>query len=161
LSRRGEKLENIVDLILESTGKHLIGLIETEDLDVVGLEGTTLDHVEDTSGGTDNDVNTLLKLSHSLANRSSSDGGEALDVHVVSEGDENLLDLLSELTSGSEDESLGLLKGDVDRLKDGDGEGGGLSSSGLSLSDNIVSSNDGHDSTLLNGGRTFETIRRN
>jgi hypothetical protein len=83
-------------------------------------------------------VDTLLELGHSLANGSSTDGSEALDVHVVSEGDENLLDLLGELTGGGEDESLGLLDGNVDGLEDRDGEGRGLAGSGLSLSDNVV-----------------------
>jgi len=116
LGRRGEELEDVVDLILESTREHLIGFIETEDLDVVGLEGTTLDHVENTSRSTDNNVYTFLELSHGLTNRGSTDSGETLDVHVVSKGDDDLLNLLGEFTSRGEDESLRLLKGDVDGL---------------------------------------------
>lgn len=139
LGGRGEELEDIVDLVLESSRKHLIGLIKTEDLDVVGLEGTPLDHVEDTSGGSDNDVDSFLELGHSFTDGGSSNSGEALDVHVVSEGDNDLLNLLGEFTGRGEDESLTLLEGDVDGLENGDGESGGLSSSGLSLGNDIVS----------------------
>lgn len=159
MGRGGKELEDVVDLVLESAREHLVGLIETEDLDVVRLEGTALDHVEDTSGRADDDVNTLLELGHGLADRGSTDGGEALDVHVVSEGDEDLLDLLGELTGRGEDESLGLLEGNVDRLEDRDREGGGLSGSRLRLRDDVVSGNDGHDGTLLDGRRTLETVR--
>ena len=163
LGRRGEELEDVVDLILESTREHLIGFIETEDLDVVGLEGTTLDHVENTSRSTDNDVYTFLELGHGLTNRGSTDGGETLNVHVVSEGDDDLLDLLGEFTGRGEDESLGLLEGDVDGLEDRDREGSGLSGSGLGLSDNIVTlrkrllMSDGCDEDGMIGGRTATT----
>lgn len=43
-------------------------------------------------------------------------------------------------------------------LQDGDGEGGGLSSSGLGLGDDIVSLNDGDDGSLLDSGRSLETV---
>ena len=36
VSRKGS--ENIVNLVLETSGKHLIGLIENEDLDVSGVD---------------------------------------------------------------------------------------------------------------------------
>ena len=55
-----EELEHLIDLILETTGQHLVGLIETEDLDGVGPEGPAVDHVIDATGSADNDVNTLL-----------------------------------------------------------------------------------------------------
>ena len=158
LSGRGKELEDVVDLVLESSREHLIGFIETEDLDVVGLEGSSLDHVEDSSGGSDDDVDSLLELGHTLSDGGSSDGGEALDVHVVSERDDDLGNLLSEFSSGRENKGLTLLEGDVDRLEDGDGEGGGFTGTGLSLGDDIVSFDDGHDSSLLNGGRSLETV---
>jgi hypothetical protein len=62
----------------------------------------------------------------------------ALDVHKVTDGDDNLLDLLGQLTGGGEDEGLALLQVGVDLLQDRDGEGGGLASTGLGLSNDIV-----------------------
>lgn len=44
LSLLGKKLEGIVDVLPESSSEHLIGLVETEHLDVVGLEGSSVDH---------------------------------------------------------------------------------------------------------------------
>ena len=42
--------EDVVDLILESSRQHLVGLVEDEHLDVVGAEDLTRDHVEDAAG---------------------------------------------------------------------------------------------------------------
>jgi hypothetical protein len=114
LSLGGEKLENVVDGVLETGGKHLIGLVETEHLDALGLEGTTVDHVEDTTWGTDNDVGAVVELGHVLSDGGTTDTSVAVDVQVVSKGDNDLLDLLSELTGGSKDQSLGLLDRGVD-----------------------------------------------
>jgi hypothetical protein len=62
----------------------------------------------------------------------------ALDVHEVADGDNDLLDLLGKLTGGSKDERLALLDVGVDLLEDRDGEGSGLASTGLGLSNDIV-----------------------
>lgn len=43
-------------------------------------------------------------------------------------------------------------------LENGDGEGGGLAGTRLGLSDAITSSDDGHDSSLLDGRGSLETI---
>ena len=103
-----KELEDLVDLVLETTRQHLISLVETEDLDVVGAERATVDHVEHPAGGTDDDLDTLLELGHVLTNVRTADACVALDVHVVAEGDDDLLDLLRKLTSGSEDEGGGI-----------------------------------------------------
>jgi len=153
-----EKLEDFVDLVFETTGQHLIGFIETEDFDVVGPEGPAIDHIEDPTGSADDDVNTLPQLAHILADVGSTDTGVTFNVHIVAESNDDLLNLLSKLASRGEDESLGGLDREVELLEDGDGEGCGLASAGLSLSDDIVALDDRDDRTLLNGGRTLETI---
>ena len=43
LGRLREELEDVVDLLSETTGKHLIRLVEDEHLHVVGLEDAALD----------------------------------------------------------------------------------------------------------------------
>ena len=62
----------------------------------------------------------------------------ALNVHEVANGDDDLLDLLGQLTGGSKDKSLALLQVGVDLLQNGDGESSGLASTGLGLSNDIV-----------------------
>jgi len=46
-------------------------------------------------------------------------------------------------------------------LQDGDREGRGLSSSGLSLSNDVMAFDARHDGALLDGGRLLETVRVN
>ena len=43
--------EHIVDLVLETTGQHLVGLIQDEHLDIVRPQDLSGNHVKDTAGG--------------------------------------------------------------------------------------------------------------
>lgn len=118
--------------------KHLISLIKHEHLHRIGLEEPTLDHVLNTAGRTDNDVGAVLEGFHVLTNAGTTNAGVALDVHEVANSDDDLLDLLGQLAGGGEDESLALLQVGIDLLKDRNGEGSGLSGTGLGLSNDIV-----------------------
>lgn len=111
-----------------------------------------------TAGGTDNDLRTILEGLHVVTNAGATNAGVALNVHEIANSDNDLLDLLSKLTGGSKDQSLTLLDSRVDLLENGDGESGSLSGTRLSLSNDIVALDNGHDSTLLNGRRALETI---
>lgn len=62
----------------------------------------------------------------------------ALNVHEITNSNDDFLDLLSKLTSWGEDQSLTLLKIRIDLLKDRDRESGCLAGSRLSLSNNIM-----------------------
>ncbi len=61
LDVRGQVLEHVVDLVLETAGKHFIGLIEDEHLAVGEAEGVAVHHVVDTAGGTDDELHTVAK----------------------------------------------------------------------------------------------------
>jgi len=113
LSVLRQKLEHLVNLVLEPTRQHLISLVETEYLDIVSPKRTAVDHVVHPARGTDNDLDALLELRHVLADVSAPDTSMALDVHVITEGDDDFLDLLSQLASGCENEGLGALDGQV------------------------------------------------
>ena len=134
----GQKLEDVVDLLGETTGQHLVGLVEDEHLHVVGLKDTALDHVLDTAGSTDNDLRAVLKGLHVVTDGGTTNAGVALDVHEVTDGDDDLLDLLGQLAGGGENESLAGLDGGVDLLEGGDREGSGFTRTRLSLCDDIV-----------------------
>ena len=92
----------------------------------------------DTAGGTDDDLGAVLEGLHVITNGGTTNAGVALNVHEVANGDNDLLDLLGKLASGGEDKSLAGLEGGVDLLENGDGEGSGLASTGLGLSNDIV-----------------------
>jgi hypothetical protein len=118
--------------------KHLVGLVEHEHLHGVRLKEAALDHVVNTTRGADNDLGTLLESLHVVTDAGATNAGVALDVHEVADGDNDLLNLLSQLTGGGQDEGLALLDIGVDLLENRDREGGGLASTGLGLGDDIV-----------------------
>ena len=134
----GQKLEDVVDLLGETAGQHFVGLVEDEHLHVVGLEDTALDHVLDTAGSTDDDLGAVLEGLHVITDGGTTNAGVARDVHEVTNGDDDLLDLLGQLAGRGEDESLAGLDRGVDLLEGGDGEGSGFTRTGLSLRNDIV-----------------------
>lgn len=104
---------------------------------MVGLEDTALDHVVDTAGGTNDDLGAVLEGLHVLTDVGSTDTGMAVDVHEVTNGDDDLLDLLGQLTGGSEDKGLASLEVGVDLLEGRDGESSSLSSTRLGLGNDV------------------------
>ena len=99
----------LVDLVLETARQHLISLVEAEDLDRVGLECSSVNHIVHPAWGPYDDLDTLLEFRHVLADVGATDASMALDVHVIAEGDNYFLDLLSELTGRCKNECLGAL----------------------------------------------------
>jgi hypothetical protein len=176
LGALGQKLEDVVDLLGETARQHLVSLVEDEHLHVVGLQDTTLNHVVDTSGGTDNNLGTVLEGLHVVTDGGTTNAGVAGNVHEVTDGDNDLLDLLGQLTGGGEDKRLAGLDVGVDLLEGGDGEGSRLSGTRLSLRNDIVAwstsapalgcrcevgkltLDDGHDGALLDSRRALETV---
>lgn len=118
--------------------QHLVGLVQDEHLHAVRLEETALDHVVDTARGTDDDLRAVLESLHIVTDAGAANAGVALDVHEVTDGNDDLLDLLSKLTGGGENQSLARLDVGVDLLQDGDREGGGLAGTRLGLGNDIV-----------------------
>jgi len=93
----------------------------------------------DTTWSTNNDLWTILKSLHVITNTGTTNACVALNVHEVTNGNDDLLNLLSQLTSWGKDQGLALLDVWVQLLEDGDGESGSLSGTRLSLSNNIMS----------------------
>lgn len=92
----------------------------------------------DTTRGTDNDLRAVLKSLHVITNAGAANAGVALDAHEVTDGDNHLLDLLGKLAGGGEDQGLALLDVGIDLLQGGNRESSRLASTGLGLSDDIV-----------------------
>lgn len=112
----------------------------------------------DTAGGTDDDLGAVLEGLHVITDRGTTNAGVALNVHEVTDGDNDLLDLLGQLTGGGEDEGLALLDSRVDLLEGGDGEGSRLASTRLGLGNDIVALDDGHDGAHLDSRGTLKTV---
>lgn len=141
LNVSGQVLENVLDLVLEAAREHLVSLIKSEELQVVSLHESTLHHVEDTTGRSDNDVDTAFQNSNVLTHDGSTDAGVYLDVAELSNGVNDVGNLHGELTGGRDNQSLAVVGGDIDALENSNGEGSSLSCSRLSLSNSILTLN--------------------
>lgn len=93
------------DVVLETSIQHTVSLVEDEVLDSREVEITSIGEVKSTTGGADNDADAvgadlgnLLHLGHSTKE------SHRADTETSAELDEGVVALLSELTSGSEDE---------------------------------------------------------
>jgi hypothetical protein len=150
-------LEDFVDLVLKTAGKHLICLIEAEDLHTVGAKSASVDHIEDTAWGTDDDMAALLELLHVLAYICATNTSVAFDVHIVAEGDDDLLNLLCKFAGWGEDERLGSFDRHVQSLENGNGKGRSLAGARLGLCDHVVALDYGDDGSLLNRRGALET----
>jgi len=102
LDLTGEVLEDVLDLLLEATGEHLISLIEYEDLQVVRLEEAFLHHVVNTPRGTNNNMDALLKDLDFIADYGSTNASVDLDSYELANLLDNESDLLSELSGGGD-----------------------------------------------------------
>lgn len=98
----------------------------------------------------------VLELADVFANGRAANASVALDVHIVTQRQNDRLNLGGEFTSRRKDKCLCLSDGDIDRLKDGNGERRGLSCSGLSLSNNVAPLGNGQDGALLDSRRLFK-----
>ncbi len=71
---------------LEPAGKHLVSLVENEELQVLGLEEAALHHVVDSAGGADNDVGaSRLEAADVLLYDSASDAGVNFDASILAD----------------------------------------------------------------------------
>lgn len=92
----------------------------------------------DTAGSSNDDMDTVLQGFNIFTDIGTPNAGMTVDVHEITDGNDDLLDLGSQFTGWGQDQSLAGLEVDLDLLEDGYGEGGGLSGTRLRLSNNIV-----------------------
>mmetsp|Transcript_67477 Transcript_67477/g.180286 ORF Transcript_67477/g.180286 Transcript_67477/m.180286 type:complete len:305 (+) Transcript_67477:163-1077(+) len=145
-----QKLEHVVDLVLETAREHLVGLVEDEDAHRVGAERATVDHVVHAARGAHHDLLARLQTADVVPDVGAANAGVALGLHVVAQGQHHLLDLLRQLARGREDERLALLEGGVHTLQAADREGRGLASARLSLGNGVATLDQGESAALLN-----------
>ena len=152
-----KELEDVIDLVFETTAEHFISFIEDKHADRVGLEGATAEHVVDTAGCTDNDMNTSLEDSGVFTDRRTAHAGMALDTEVVTQSAHDLFDLLGKLTGGGEDQGLAFKEVVVEVLENTSAKGGSLTGTRLSLLDYVETLAKGYDALLLDSRWLFET----
>ena len=156
-----QQLEDVVDLFLETRGQHLIGLIQDEHLDLVGLEVSSLDHVRNSTWSTNNNLDTGSEGFNVVRHRSTTNGSMHSNVQVQTNVGDDVLDLQSQFSGWSQDQGLGGLLVDVNVLQSRNGEGGSLTGTRLGLGQNVSAFGDWQNGSLLNGRRRFVTVTEN
>mmetsp|Transcript_33219 Transcript_33219/g.69196 ORF Transcript_33219/g.69196 Transcript_33219/m.69196 type:complete len:382 (-) Transcript_33219:442-1587(-) len=151
LHRFGQELEDVINLILETTRKHLIGLIKEELSNVIKFESTSVDHIKDTSRCSDNNVDTVGKSTNIITDSRTSNASMDSNIHVVSQSQDHLLNLLGQLTGWGQNQRLTLLRITVQLSQSTNGKGGSFTSTGLSLRNQITTKHGRFDSALLDG----------
>jgi len=136
-----EVLEHILDLLLESSRQHLIGLVHDEESEIVGLEESFLHHVENSSWGSNDGMNTLLEELDVLSDAGTTDTGVNLNTLVLTDLVYNVCDLERKLSSWGYDQCLDVAGCGINDLKGRNGESTRFTGSRLSLSDGIVTLN--------------------
>jgi len=158
LNVSGQELEDVLNLLLETAREHLIGLVHDEDTQVVRLEDVSLHHIVDTAGRTNDDVNTALQLLDVLLDTGATNASVNVDARVLTDGLDDEGNLHRELTGRRNDEALNERGRTVDDLESGDGEGTRLTSTGLGLSNGVVTLDNWQDTLLLDWGGLRETV---
>lgn len=104
----GELLEDLVDLVLETSSEHLISLVEDEELKLVGDQETLLNHLEDSSGSSDDDLDTVTEFLLVFLGIGTTSACIDGNLQVFSQELEDTNNLLSQFSDWSDDEYLSL-----------------------------------------------------
>lgn len=123
-----EALEDVVDLILETAAEHFIGLVEDKHFHASSAQVAAVDHVIDTTGRSNDNLDSRLEAFNVLADVGASNAGVAADAKLVAQGVNDTLDLLSKFTSGRKNQRLAFLASVVNLLQNTNGKGGSLTS---------------------------------
>lgn len=165
-------LDNAANLGLETHVQHAISLIENEVLDVLERDTATLNQVDETTGGSNEQIAATLDLAQLRANVGTTVHDTGADPRAVGELAGLVEDLRDQLTSGSKNErgGVGLALAAVAKLatalgrssggaileslgEDGEEETTGFTGTGLSARHQIAAAHDNRDRVLLDGSR--------
>ena len=84
---------------------------------MVCLKDSTLDHILHSARRSNNDMRSILEGFHVIANVGAANASVSFDVHEIADCNNHFLDLLSQLTGRSKDQSLALRDRGINFLK--------------------------------------------
>lgn len=91
---------HVVDLLAEAAVQQLVGFVEDEHLDVARAQVASADHVCDSAWRAGHHVLAVIEFANVFADVGAADARVALDVHVVTEGHDDALDLCCQFARG-------------------------------------------------------------
>jgi len=100
LRGRREVSVDLINLVLETLVQQFVRLVEHEHLDIPRPKAPPPNHVENSSGCTRDNVLPILEFTDILANGGTANTRVTLDVHVVSQSEDDRLDLSRKFSGG-------------------------------------------------------------
>mmetsp|Transcript_40622 Transcript_40622/g.102257 ORF Transcript_40622/g.102257 Transcript_40622/m.102257 type:complete len:253 (+) Transcript_40622:2946-3704(+) len=159
LLMRGQTEDHLHILSHVEGAEHIITLVKNETLEVVHLQALLGGQLKNAARGTDDDVGwvvlelfTVLGYRHTTVEHTGLHGR-----HVLAEAVELVTDLVGELASVAEHQSVNYSVHRFDLLKDGQHKHSGLSHTTLGLADHIRTEDSLRDAFMLNVRGMFKT----
>ena len=150
LVRRGDAVEDLLDLGHEAHVGHAVGFVDHEHLDRRERQLLALEQVDEAPGGADDDVDALLQGGDLRVHRDAAVDGPHLAVAHLAERAERVGDLGGQLAGRDEDQGLGPAGlGLADAPEEGKAEGQGLARAGLGLAEHVAPGEGVGDGELL------------
>lgn len=88
-----QELEDVLDLLFEASGEHLVCLIHDKESEVIGFEDAFLHHIVNSTWSSYNDVDSLFEELDILSNAGTSDTRVNFNILVFADGVHNEGDL--------------------------------------------------------------------
>ncbi len=151
-------LDDLIDLLKESKSQHLVSLINDQHLQALGAQVPSVHHILNSSRSSYYYMAAFLQGLLVMDNLSSSSTQVYLQLQVDSKVQNYILDLVSQLSGWSHDQSLHGKIVLVNILKHSDCEGCGLTGSRLGLGNDVSLFDDREDSFLLDLGWVDESV---
>jgi hypothetical protein len=153
--------DDLANLRLETHVQHAVSLVEDKVCDAAKIGLAHLEHVDQTTRGSNADFNALSEITDLLALRHTTVDAGVPDAGRLAELADLLLNLDSQLTGGSKDEDDRAVTGCQERLCVDVDDGGetvaeSLSGTGLGDTDNVATRESHGPALRLNGGRLGE-----
>lgn len=112
----GDHTENVFDLVFESTTQHIVSLVQDDQLESVGFKVTSFHHIEDSSGSSNDNVDSFLQDFSVLGNDSATTTHMNFDFQKFTQAENNFLNLVSQFAGRGQNQSLCLVDIPIDEL---------------------------------------------
>ena len=157
LRRIGQKLENVVKLVLEPLRQNFVGFVQHDHFQMFGLDHAAVQKIQNAARAS----NKHLRVGGANVVDVAVDGGTAdqkvrPQFGLRAQRTEHAVDLVGELSRRRQNDGLGCVQIAVAPHHGADAERSRFARAGLRLRQNVMALNDRQDRLFLNGARRFE-----
>ena len=157
----GEQGRDLTDVGQKALVKHLVGLVQDQDLNVVQGHDLFSEQVHESTGTGHNEFGTAANFGDLGTFSHTAEDGHTTQSGVLAQGFNVFVDLEGQLPGGGQNENPVLLPGPlVQPLEQGQDKGRGFSRAGLGQSQYVTALKDRRNGGILDGGGPAVTAGR-